>query len=125
MTLAPLKFSFPHRDLLGIEELSATDISNLLDLADTYVDLNRQVDKKNNISGKTIAAGKAGDFSLSRSLRWAGIYTFSCTFMYTISCVIPVMRIRVILTNRMMMMMMTTMMMMVIMMMMMTTTIHK
>ena len=49
MTLAPLKFSFPHRDLLGIEELSATDISNLLDLADTYVDLNRQVDKKNNI----------------------------------------------------------------------------
>lgn len=49
MTLAPLKFSFPHRDLLGIEELSATDISNLLDLADTCVDLNRQVDKKNNI----------------------------------------------------------------------------
>ena len=37
---------FPHRHLLGIEGLSATDITSLLDLADTYVVQNRQVDKK-------------------------------------------------------------------------------
>ena len=49
MTLAALHFTFPFRDLLGIEGLSATDINNLLDLADTYVDLNRQIDKKTNI----------------------------------------------------------------------------
>ena len=44
-----IKPVFPHLDLLGIEGLSATDITNLLDLADTYVDLNRQIDKKTNI----------------------------------------------------------------------------
>ena len=49
MTSAELHFTFPFRDLLGIEGLSATDINNLLDLADTYVDLNRQIDKKTNI----------------------------------------------------------------------------
>ena len=49
MTSAALNFTFPFRDLLGIEGLSATDINNLLDLADTYVDLNRQIDKKTNI----------------------------------------------------------------------------
>jgi aspartate carbamoyltransferase catalytic subunit len=49
MTSAALNFTFPFRDLLGIEGLSATDITNLLDLADTYVDLNRQIDKKTNI----------------------------------------------------------------------------
>jgi aspartate carbamoyltransferase catalytic subunit len=34
--------SFAHRHLLGIEQLSQTDIVTLLDLADTYVELNRQ-----------------------------------------------------------------------------------
>jgi len=38
--------AFPHRDLLGIEALSPDDIVSLLDLADTYVDQNRQIDKK-------------------------------------------------------------------------------
>ena len=37
--------SFAHRHLLGIEPLSQTDITTLLDLADTYVDLNRQPHK--------------------------------------------------------------------------------
>jgi len=37
--------SFPHRHLLGIEQLSQTDITTLLDLADTYADLNRQPTK--------------------------------------------------------------------------------
>ncbi len=37
--------TFAHRHLLGIEQLSATDITTLLDLADSYVDLNRQSHK--------------------------------------------------------------------------------
>ncbi|MBI1262315.1 MAG: aspartate carbamoyltransferase catalytic subunit [Rhizobiales bacterium] len=37
---------FPHRHLLGIEGLSQSDIVALLDLADSYVTQNRQVDKK-------------------------------------------------------------------------------
>jgi aspartate carbamoyltransferase catalytic subunit len=37
--------SFPHRHLLGIEHLSQGDITTLLDLADTYADLNRQREK--------------------------------------------------------------------------------
>lgn len=40
---------FPHRHLLGIKDLSATDIDQLLDLADSYVELNRQVEKKQNL----------------------------------------------------------------------------
>jgi aspartate carbamoyltransferase catalytic subunit len=40
---------FPHRHLLGIEGLSASDIASLLDLADTYVVQNRQVDKKGSV----------------------------------------------------------------------------
>jgi aspartate carbamoyltransferase catalytic subunit len=36
---------FAHRHLLGIEQLSAFDISEILDLADKYVTLNRQRDK--------------------------------------------------------------------------------
>jgi len=40
---------FPHRHLLGIEGLSAADITALLDLADTYVVQNRQVDKKGSV----------------------------------------------------------------------------
>ena len=49
MTSSALNFTFPFRDMLGIEGLSASDITNLLDLADTYVDLNRQIDKKTDI----------------------------------------------------------------------------
>jgi len=37
--------SFPHRHLLGIEQLNQHDITTLLDRADTYADLNRQPDK--------------------------------------------------------------------------------
>jgi aspartate carbamoyltransferase catalytic subunit len=37
--------SFPHRHLLGIEHLSPTDITTILDLAETYVTLNRQSTK--------------------------------------------------------------------------------
>ena len=37
--------SFPHRHLLGIEDLSPDDINLLLDLADTYVALNRRAEK--------------------------------------------------------------------------------
>jgi len=40
---------FPHRHLLGIEGLSPADITSLLDLADTYVEQNRQVDKTGNV----------------------------------------------------------------------------
>jgi aspartate carbamoyltransferase catalytic subunit len=36
---------FAHRHLLGIEQLSAADISEILDLSDSYVALNRQRDK--------------------------------------------------------------------------------
>ncbi len=34
--------TFPHRHLLGIEPLAPADISEILDLADSYVDLNRR-----------------------------------------------------------------------------------
>ncbi len=37
--------SFPHRHLLGIEHLAPGDITTLLDLADTYAELNRQPSK--------------------------------------------------------------------------------
>ena len=37
--------SFPHRHLLGIEHLSPHDITTILDLAESYVDLNRQSSK--------------------------------------------------------------------------------
>ena len=37
---------FPHRHLLGIEPLSRADIETVLDLAETYVALNRQSDKR-------------------------------------------------------------------------------
>ncbi len=38
--------SFRHRHLLGIEALSPVDITTLLDLADTYVELNRSPNKR-------------------------------------------------------------------------------
>jgi aspartate carbamoyltransferase catalytic subunit len=39
-------FVLGHRHLLGIERLSAQDIIGLLDLAEEYVELNRQIEKK-------------------------------------------------------------------------------
>jgi aspartate carbamoyltransferase catalytic subunit len=39
-------FVLSHRHLLGIEGLSADDIIGLLDLAEEYVELNRQIEKK-------------------------------------------------------------------------------
>ena len=45
---------FPHRDLLGIEPLTATDIRTILDLADQYVARNAALDKKHPIlKGRT------------------------------------------------------------------------
>src|SRR6202167_1694454 len=47
--------SFPHRHLLGIEGLSAGEISFLLDRAEGYIEQNRQVDKKQSqLRGRTI-----------------------------------------------------------------------
>ena len=37
---------FPHRHLLGMEGLSAADITALLDLSETAVDVSRQIEKK-------------------------------------------------------------------------------
>src|SRR5439155_20738071 len=39
-------FVLSQRDLLGIEGLSREDIPGLLDLADDFVELNRQINKK-------------------------------------------------------------------------------
>ena len=45
----------PHRHLLGIEGLSPDDINQFLELADGYVELNRQADKKRGqLRGRTI-----------------------------------------------------------------------
>jgi len=41
--------SFTHRHLLGIEQLSPADITTILDLAETYVDLNRQSAKHSDV----------------------------------------------------------------------------
>src|ERR1700753_917142 len=47
-------FVLGHRHLLGIEGLSAADITGLLDLSEEYVELNRQVDKKrSSLRGRT------------------------------------------------------------------------
>lgn len=48
-------YRFPHRHLLGIEGLSATEITSILDLADAYVAQNRRPDKKSDVlRGRTI-----------------------------------------------------------------------
>jgi aspartate carbamoyltransferase catalytic subunit len=50
---APLRY--PHRHLLGIEGLSPDEITFLLDLADSYVQQNREQDKKSTIlRGRTL-----------------------------------------------------------------------
>jgi aspartate carbamoyltransferase catalytic subunit len=41
--------AFRHRHLLGIEGLSPDDINHVLDLADGYVELNRQAEKKRGV----------------------------------------------------------------------------
>ncbi|MEL0106469.1 MAG: aspartate carbamoyltransferase catalytic subunit [Rhodospirillales bacterium] len=47
--------SFPHSHLLGIEGLSASEITYLLDRAETYVEQNRQADKRKTLlRGRTI-----------------------------------------------------------------------
>ncbi|HZD25997.1 MAG TPA: aspartate carbamoyltransferase catalytic subunit [Alphaproteobacteria bacterium] len=43
---APSATGFRHRHLLGIEGLSPSEISQILDLSDGYVEQNRQIDKK-------------------------------------------------------------------------------
>ncbi len=54
MTADPTTYRFPHRHLLGIEDLSARDIVHLLDLADSYVALNRRAEKKQDtLRGRT------------------------------------------------------------------------
>jgi aspartate carbamoyltransferase catalytic subunit len=46
---------FQPRDLLGIDGLSREDVNEILDLAETYVEKNRQVDKKHPIlKGRTL-----------------------------------------------------------------------
>lgn len=48
-------YPFTHRHLLGIEGLSPLDITNILDLADSYVAQSRRVDKKSDVmSGLTV-----------------------------------------------------------------------
>ena len=55
MTAEPSPTEFPHRHLLGIEGLSRDEITFLLDLADSYVALNRRADKKTNVlRGRTL-----------------------------------------------------------------------
>ena len=47
--------NFGHRHLLGTEGLSRSDISQILDLSDRYVEQNRQVDKKTAVlRGRTV-----------------------------------------------------------------------
>ncbi len=46
---------FPHRHLLGIQGLTAGQVSGILDLSDSYVDLSRRVDKKlSHLKGRTL-----------------------------------------------------------------------
>ena len=52
---APDTSLFPHRHLLGIEGLSPDEITLLLDRSETYVEQNRQADKKkSSLNGRTI-----------------------------------------------------------------------
>jgi aspartate carbamoyltransferase catalytic subunit len=56
MNIAPkTSFVLSRRHLLGIEGLSPDEINGLLDLADEYVDLNRQIEKKRTtLRGRTL-----------------------------------------------------------------------
>ncbi|MBP5856897.1 aspartate carbamoyltransferase catalytic subunit [Marivibrio halodurans] len=48
MSIAP-GIAFPHRHLLGIDGLSPPEIIHILDLADSYVEQSRRVDKKSTL----------------------------------------------------------------------------
>jgi aspartate carbamoyltransferase catalytic subunit len=53
--VAKSSFVLSHRHLLGIEGLSYDDINGLLDLAEEFVDLNRQIEKKRaSLRGRTL-----------------------------------------------------------------------
>ncbi len=54
--VSPAKtLTFPHRHLLGIEGLSAQDITTLLDLAEEAIEISRQVEKKRStLRGRTL-----------------------------------------------------------------------
>ena len=56
MNIAPkTSFVLSRRHLLGIEGLSSEEINGLLDLADEYVELNRQIEKKRtSLRGRTL-----------------------------------------------------------------------
>jgi aspartate carbamoyltransferase catalytic subunit len=55
MTPGSTPLSFPHRHLLGIEGLSPDEITLLLDRAESYVEQNRQADKKQSLlRGRTV-----------------------------------------------------------------------
>ena len=55
MAHSPVDSNFPHRHLLGIEGLSSSEITVLLDKAEEYVDHNRQADKKVDVlRGRTV-----------------------------------------------------------------------
>jgi len=55
MQAADCDSAFRHRHLLGIEGLSPAEIEQFLDLADGYVELNRQAEKKRSLlRGRTI-----------------------------------------------------------------------
>ncbi len=87
----PAALGFPHRDLLGIEGLTAADISYLLDLADGYVEVNRQREKKLRLlNGRTVinlffesstrtrtsfelAAKRLGADTINMSIAWSSI----------------------------------------------------
>ena len=51
----PNGLGYAHRHLLGIEQLTAQEISFLLDLSNSYVDINREQDKKKSLlRGRTV-----------------------------------------------------------------------
>ena len=53
-TASKSTFALSRRHLLGIEGLSADEIIGLLDLAEEFVDLNRQIEKKRtSLRGRT------------------------------------------------------------------------
>jgi aspartate carbamoyltransferase catalytic subunit len=55
MSTGAASLSFPHRHLLGIEGLSPDEITLLLDRSESYVEQNRQVDKKQSLlRGRTV-----------------------------------------------------------------------
>ncbi|HUH86349.1 MAG TPA: aspartate carbamoyltransferase catalytic subunit [Stellaceae bacterium] len=55
MTTGTSSLAYPHRHLLGIEGLSPDEITLLLDRSESYVEQNRQVDKKQSLlRGRTV-----------------------------------------------------------------------